>query len=184
MGSAFARAQIPPTAPTGTNDNKNTNTKQKVKIWNRPVSAGRRNEAEPAISWNSSFLVRCTWVTRWGEVHLGERKVFLVSKVLGGIYVICTVIHWVQNYSGQPFRQFWQRRRRTLSCRLYLGGRITCGKTKCLSGAGPDDNLWQIIMFGWDDNRCQTVYGGKWQSMCWVIIWTWPLMPPEGQLQY
>ena len=91
-------------------------------------------------------------------MHLGERKVFWVSKVFGGIYVICTVIHWVQNYSGQPFRQFWQRRRRTLSCRLYLGGRTTCGKTKCLSGAGPDDNLWQIIMFGWDDNRCQTVY--------------------------
>ena len=106
----------------------NTNTKQKVKIWNRPVSAGRRNEAEPAISWNSSFLVRCTWVTRWGEVHPGERKVFWISKVLGGNL-----------------------------CKLHfytLGTKWFRPTISPILATSPPDSFMPII-FGWEDNLWQ-----------------------------
>ena len=50
---------MPHTAPTLTRGNKDREAKDRNK--NPPVSAGKRNEAEPAINWNSSFLVRCTW---------------------------------------------------------------------------------------------------------------------------
>ena len=63
-GRALARAQMPPTAPTGEEKRKKKTMQADNYTKNLPVSAGSRKEAEPAISWKPSPLVRCTFTSR------------------------------------------------------------------------------------------------------------------------
>ena len=63
-GKALARAQMPPTAPTGEEKRKKKTMQADNYTKNLPVSAGSRKEAEPAISWKPSPLVRCTFTSR------------------------------------------------------------------------------------------------------------------------
>ena len=95
-GRALARAQMPPTAPTGEEKRKKKTMQADNYTKNLPVSAGSRKEAEPAISWNPSPLVRCTFTSRSHVLVLLSYHFANFCHIASGLFHANYVWMWAQ----------------------------------------------------------------------------------------